>query len=275
MPEGTDNIAGLNPTLPGDSAPAGEGAAEFRQLKAALVNCIGGMDGAVVNASGTKPTAAEWSKLFSDVARLIGGGDTGDGGGGTVGYFTGQINLYYGRVDAIPAGWVLCDGRNNTPNLIGKFALGWNDIAQFPTYNGASTGGAEPGSITTGPAGGHQHSVLINDHEITAANLPSHTHEMFSPASKVATDATVGANQTVAAEITGGADENQRYQMEASATPTVAPTVGRTGAGGLSDSPTVLKHTFAASNSIPDHTHTLDGASLPPWSCVFYIMYVG
>jgi hypothetical protein len=33
----------------------------------------------------------------------------------------------------IPSGWVLCDGNNNTPNLVKSFAMGKNisDPAQF------------------------------------------------------------------------------------------------------------------------------------------------
>ncbi len=274
MPEGTDNVAGLNPSLPTDAAPAGEAAAELRQLKAVLSNCFGGVDGPIYDENGSKPTAAQFTALFEAIAAL-----GGDAGGGTpapaVGYFTGQICLYYGRVADIPSGWVLCDGKNGTPNLVGKFAIGWNDIAQLPTYNGQSTGGNLPGSVTTGPAGGHNHQSLINDHILEPANLPQHTHQMFSPATKTSTDTTVGAGQTVAAEVVGGADENQRYQMHASDTPTTPATVGQTGTGGLSATPTALKHTFAQTNTVPDHTHTLDGSSLPPWACVFYVMYVG
>lgn len=274
MPEGTDNIAGLNSSLPTDDAPAGEGAAELRQLKAVLKNCLGGLDGPIYNASGTKPDADEFTALFTAVASLTGGG-----GGAPSGYFQGQICIYYGTVAAIPTGWVLCDGRNGTPNLVGRFPLGWNDLASTPSYDGQTSGGSDPGNWTTGPAGGHAHTVLINDHTITQANLPAHRHQLFGTEVKtmVGSGTTVGANETVAAEVTGGIDENQRYQMEAVATnPTgVEATVGLSGKAGLSDTPTALKHTTAVSNTVADHTHSLLGASFPPWSAVFFIMYVG
>lgn len=273
MPEGTDNIAGLNSGLPTDPGAAGEGAAELRQLKAVLKNCFGGVDGPIYNAAGEKPTADEWTALFEAIDSLTSGGS----GGGSSGYFVGQICAYYGLTTDIPTGWVLCDGRNGTPNLVGRFPLGWNDLATTPSYDGQTSGGSDPENWTTGPAGSHAHTVLINDHVLTQANLPAHRHQMFGTEVKTMADTTVGANETVAAEVTGGADENQRYQMEAVlTTPTaVEATVGLTGKGGLNDTPTALSHTTAVSNTVADHTHSLLGASFPPWRAVFWIMYIG
>ena len=46
---------------------------------------------------------------------------TGTGGGGLP---TGAIILWSGATNAIPSGFVLCDGNNNTPNLQDKFIVG-------------------------------------------------------------------------------------------------------------------------------------------------------
>lgn len=36
----------------------------------------------------------------------------------------GTIIMWYGSIDKIPPGWVICDGRNNTPNLVDRFIKG-------------------------------------------------------------------------------------------------------------------------------------------------------
>ncbi len=50
---------------------------------------------------------------------------------------TGIITLWYGSIASIPAGWVICDGNNGTPNLKNKFIVGAGD-----TYAVDDTGGA-------------------------------------------------------------------------------------------------------------------------------------
>lgn len=267
MPEGTDNIAGLNATLPTDDAPAGEGAAELRQLKAVLKNCLGGIDGAIYDDDGTKPSAADWSQLFSFMRSQL------DDGGDPTFPFVGAIVPYYGDGTTIPPGWVFCDGRNGTPNLVGRFPLGWQGGYGLPQYLGASSGGALPSAWSTSSAGAHTHTLSVNDHTITTANLPAHDHEMFRNESNSA--ATPITTDEAAAYIGGGSGGPDYTVRPAPTNPTTtSPNVGRTGTGGLSASPTALSHTGStASNGA--HTHTLDGADLPPWSAVYWIMYVG
>lgn len=36
-------------------------------------------------------------------------------------YIPGMIIMWHGGIDTIPEGWYLCDGNNDTPNLLGKF----------------------------------------------------------------------------------------------------------------------------------------------------------
>lgn len=49
----------------------------------------------------------------------------------------GMIVMWNGPGTLIPAGWVLCDGRNGTPDLRSKFVLGGSDA-------GAGGGGVPP-----------------------------------------------------------------------------------------------------------------------------------
>lgn len=49
----------------------------------------------------------------------------------------GMILLWSGAIVDIPNGWQLCDGTNDTPNLLDKFVVGAGD-----TYNLGDTGGS-------------------------------------------------------------------------------------------------------------------------------------
>ena len=37
---------------------------------------------------------------------------------------SGVIFMWYGSIGSIPAGWALCDGTNDTPDLRDKFVIG-------------------------------------------------------------------------------------------------------------------------------------------------------
>jgi microcystin-dependent protein len=76
---------------------------------------------------------------------------------------SGVIILWYGSVGSIPAGWHLCDGMAGTRDLRGKIPIGAGD-----SYNVAVTGGS-----TTFSAEGY---ITIEEHTLTLAELPSHTH---------------------------------------------------------------------------------------------------
>ena len=70
-------------------------------------------------------------------------------------FVSGMILIWSGAANAIPTGWVLCDGTNSTPNLSGKFVVGYE--SGNSEYAVAQTGGAE--------------TVTLSE-----ANMPAHTH---------------------------------------------------------------------------------------------------
>lgn len=70
----------------------------------------------------------------------------------------GAIMMWSGAVGNIPAGWALCDGANGTPDLRGRFVVGYNP--NDTDYN------------TIGNFGGEK-EVTLTDKECA---LPSHKH---------------------------------------------------------------------------------------------------
>ena len=69
-----------------------------------------------------------------------------------VGIPSGGIILWSGAANAIPSGFVLCDGNNSTPNLQDRFVVGAGN-----SYSVGDTGGSAT-------------------HTLTAAEMPSHNH---------------------------------------------------------------------------------------------------
>lgn len=84
----------------------------------------------------------------------------------------GVIVMWSGNHSNIPAGWVLCDGNNSTPNLVNRFVMG--------THNAAHDVGGES---RTGSAGGGTYglsgSVSVHNHRLTLSQIPSHTHSYY------------------------------------------------------------------------------------------------
>ncbi len=75
----------------------------------------------------------------------------------------GLISLWSGDILSLPAGWVLCNGANNTPNLQNKFVRG----ATVGTQN--TSGGAD--SVT------HSHGGNVQPHALTRSQIPPHQHD--------------------------------------------------------------------------------------------------
>lgn len=72
--------------------------------------------------------------------------------------------------DPVP-GWLLCDGTNGTPDMTDRFFVGAG-----ATYAVGATGGAN--TKNTGDAGGHSHTITVNNHTLTEAQMPVHNHTL-------------------------------------------------------------------------------------------------
>ena len=97
----------------------------------------------------------------------------------------GSIMMWYGAVNAVPAGWRICDGTGGTPDLRDKFIMGAGNTAV-----GGTTGGVNTMSVSSSPGGGHVHLGTTDEggvhnhggntdgHALLASELPSHSHNV-------------------------------------------------------------------------------------------------
>jgi microcystin-dependent protein len=74
----------------------------------------------------------------------------------------GLIVEWFGLSTTVPDGWALCDGTNDTPNLIDKFIIGAGD-----NYNIGNTGGTFDAVLPT-----HTHINTVTN----STNSHSHTY---------------------------------------------------------------------------------------------------
>lgn len=152
----------------------------------------------------------------------------------------GVIVLWSGSIGSIPAGWVLCNGNNGTPDLRDRFIVGAGSTYAVDASGGSLTTG-NPSVTDTGPT------------SLTVANLPAHDHFVSNTETVYTNTALTNSNYIKRGGGASGALEV--YTLSGSAT---APTVGLTSQTG---SGTGHTHTLA-------HTHT----STPPYYALCYIM---
>jgi hypothetical protein len=78
---------------------------------------------------------------------------------------SGAILLWSGSIASIPAGWFLCDGNNNTPDLRDRFVVGAGSI-----YSPAATGGSPDAIVVS-----HTHTAT------SVVTDPGHNHTYSAP----------------------------------------------------------------------------------------------
>lgn len=113
----------------------------------------------------------------------------------------GMILPFAGPVSKIPSGWVLCDGNNGTPNLIGVYPAGHPNIAAG-TFFGSNSG--------------HTHSSTFN-FSTYAASTNSHYHT--TPITNGTTNYTNHGHNHNGARSGGiGNDNNANYRTNGTLT---------------------------------------------------------
>jgi hypothetical protein len=269
------SIKDMNPLLPGTDGLAGEGDDQLRGIKADVQECFPEVDGLIENINATgdpgdtnPPDAATFTALFAKVAQL-------EANVGTA--VIGEVKGWYGNAEDIPAGWFICDGTNGTPNMIGRFMLMDNRAAGaytgLPQYDIASSGGNLPSELTTGEAGAVTATVNIDDHLLLESNFPEHNHFVgfanASPTNTGPADATHSINT-----IDGGGDGEYRLKRTNGVYDSEEANAGLTSKYGTPGAADPISH-VVSDVDIAAHTHTLDGASLPPWHAMYFIQYKG
>ena len=84
-------------------------------------------------------------------------------------FVSGMIILWSGAADAIPTGFVLCDGNNNTPNLTDRFVVGAG-----AAYGVGASGGSSSVTLSTSQLPSHNHPASST--ASSSVNDPGHFH---------------------------------------------------------------------------------------------------
>ena len=190
-------------------------------------------------------------------------GDTlyGDGSNltGIVSFVSGMIIIWSGATNAIPSGWVICDGNNSTPDLRNRFIVGAGD-----SYSVAATGGANTVTLADTDIPAHSHSTPNHSHSFDAGD---HTHSFSGSGSsthshKIGT--AQGGNGTyIVREQGNNYNTNTRSTEDATVNISVS---GNTGNAGVSGN---------TGNSAPTTVNTGGGGAhenRPPYYALAYIM---
>ena len=221
-----------------------------------------------INATGIV-TAVSYSGITTSMISDYGGGiSSGDS------FPTGGIILWSGAANAIPTGWVLCDGQNSTPDLRNRFVVGAGD-----SYAVDATGGSADatlvshthgsGNLGTGNAGSHSHSGNTNNtgdhsHSGNTNNTGSHQHRW-------------GTDDNDGASGAGNPDANgaQSWKAWTDEQGSHSHNINTNNSGSHSH--------YIYTNNTGDHSHNVNGstdsqgssatgANLPPYYALCYIM---
>jgi hypothetical protein len=211
---------------------------------------------------------------------------------------SGLISMWFGTLGSIPAGWVLCDGTNSTPDLRNRFVLG----AGGSGYTGpGGTGGAFTATATTSASGSHSHggqtepgggismapSTSTNGahshagatagYALTVNDLPPHQHNVPGMVIGATTAGQsyygLGADQSLSGVTSSSSVQNTSVSSPAGAG--FGHAHGINSDGDHVHSVTIItadhRHAIDLDGS---HAHTVTASSTPPYYALAYIMKV-
>jgi len=178
----------------------------------------------------------------------------------------------------------MCDGRTGngrqTPNLVDKFAKGWNGLGSGGNVGTPNTPQTSIETSTAYNLTTTDPKAAAKDITIAEENLPSHRHNFVLSISESDSGAirpsdnilAAGTQTMVGAAQSGGYDGEYRLAFDP-ARQNAEPDAGKTTKFG-NDSPTAL--TAGLSVSEFEHSHRLDATNVEPASvAVIYLMYCG
>jgi microcystin-dependent protein len=121
---------------------------------------------------------------------------------------SGAILAWSGSIANIPAGFVICDGTNSTPDLRDRFIVGAGT-----TYAVDATGGANTVALTTAEIAGHTHTVSgttasdgAHTHNVSGntSNTGAHTHNVSGNTSNTGAHTHTGSTSNTGAHTHPG-----------------------------------------------------------------------
>ena len=135
---------------------------------------------------------------------VVSGGVSVGTGGSLSGYGTipmGGIIMWSGNANNVPDGWKLCDGTDGTPNLKGKFIVGY-DPADSDYNSVGKTGGEKSVTLSTAQMPSHSHSATVRVSGLAASS--NGDKDFFAPSWK-----TKNAEEAIATDSKGSGQPHE------------------------------------------------------------------
>jgi hypothetical protein len=274
-------FGGLDDTLPADTAFIGDGAGQIRGVKQALNTAFPAVTGEITKPTGygtaatTQPTQADYSLLFTDMSELT--DETANARDIPIGTIIAWSGDYAAQSQALSDnGWVICDGSNGSPNLVGKFIKG--SLANGSDYN---TGGSPPSDLETTTSyvlGTTTDKTITKTYRLQDTDIPLHSHKI-ARAGGVTPDGDgnlLGSDVTASAAlrygITGpGAIGDSEYLFGGISG--VQPDVFQSSSFG-SETPNLID--LGLTTDQFEHSHRIDATAIePPHLVLIYLYYKG
>lgn len=111
--------------------------------------------------------------------------------------------MWSGASTAIPTGWLLCNGSNNTPDLRDRFIVGAGS-----SYSVGDTGGEATHTLTVSEMPSHNHSATLSLSGLSTSSDGAHTHTVVRRTCNYGTNfGSCGSNTAICSDdiLTGSA----------------------------------------------------------------------
>lgn len=275
----------LDDTVPADTAFIGEGAAKIREVKQALNTIFPNVKAEITKpdgfgTSGTQPSAADYSLLFTEVDGLVNPETTNSAiiPQGFIAMWNGDTNSTEAVTALNDKGWFLCVGGTapngyTIPNLRDKFVKGWT--AQPVGAGGGGADGRTGKAVLTGTSTDWS---VDKSYKLQDVNIPAHRHLLVHPVSGSTSDSIhpgenfiTNSTQTIVSAAQAGSYDGEYNLAYFPSSPGIEPTAAKSSKYG-NDDPTALD--LGLSSADAAHEHLIENTE-PAYYVVAYIVYAG